>query len=391
MSFTEGSEVLRLPVNTARLGRARRALGEAAELLAEEGGEAAALAPRVRGVIDTLTAYEDQVATDANAPEGSGSRTRDEERAHHREALAPLRTEVLALYAEALHHALHEKAVRGRDFLADAVAQLQLALPDTPTVQDDYSFRCAPQVLGVVRRVVEETLSTLSTEANSATDNPLVFPPRAGEFEGDPAAYARSLTLDECRDAVVSGGNFHGEPVAVALDHLSIAVSELASIAERRTAHLVDGSLSNGLPSLLVWNSGLNSGLMIPQYVAASLVSENKVLSHPASVDSIPTCENTEDHVSMSLLAALKCARIVDNAVTVVAIELFTAFQGVSFRRPLRCGRATERLWQVMGEKGMTPVQEDRVLHVDIDWTRRFMLEGVPWRIARESAPTVLD
>jgi len=168
-------------------------------------------------------------------------------------------------------------------------------------------------------------------------------------------------------------------------------MAELANIAERRTAHLVDGNLSNGLPSLLVWNSGLNSGLMIPQYVAAALVSENKVLSHPASVDSIPTCENTEDHVSMSALAALKCRQIVDNTATVVAIELFTAFQGVSFRRPLRCGRATERLWQAMSDAGMTPVQEDRVLHVDVEWTRRFLLEGTPWRIARETAPTMVD
>jgi histidine ammonia-lyase len=392
MSFTENSQVLRLPINTARLGRVRRALVEAAGLLEGEGAEAAALAPRVRGAEEALNVFEARVLEGLEEGKGAASEGgRDRDRPFYREALAPLRTDVLGLYAEALGHVSREKVLKGRDFLADAVAQLQLALPDTPTVQDDYSFRCAPQVLGVARHVVQETLCTLVTEANSATDNPLIFPPRGESFRGDPQAYARSLTVEECRDAVVSGGNFHGEPVAMALDQLSMAMAELGSIAERRTAHLVDGNLSNGLPSLLVWNSGLNSGLMIPQYVAAALVSENKVLSHPASVDSIPTCENTEDHVSMSALAALKCRRIVDNTATVVAIELLTAFQGVSFRRPLGCGRATERLWQAMADAGMTPVQEDRVLQVDIDWTRRFLLEGTPWHIAREAAPPMLD
>jgi len=126
------------------------------------------------------------------------------------------------------------------------------------------------------------------------------------------------------------------------------------------------------------------NGLMIPQYVAAALVSENKVLAHPASVDSIPTCENTEDHVSMSALAALKCRAILDNVGHVIAIELLTAWQGVHFRRPLTCGRGTERLWQAMKDAGMTPVLEDRVLAVDIAWTRRFLLDGHVQAIARE-------
>jgi histidine ammonia-lyase len=127
---------------------------------------------------------------------------------------------------------------------------------------------------------------------------------------------------------------------------------------------------------------------MIPQYVAASLVSENKVLSHPASVDSIPTCENTEDHVSMSALAALKCRQILENAQTVVAIELLTAWQGVYFRRPLACGEATARLWQGMQEEGMTPVRSDRVLHVDIEWSRKYLLDGKVWSIARRARPS---
>ncbi len=197
-------------------------------------------------------------------------------------------------------------------------------------------------------------------------------------------AYAALLTVKECMEAVVSGGNFHGEPLAIALDTLGIALAELGSISERRTAHLVDGSLSNGLPSLLVERSGLNNGLMIPQYVAAALVSENKVLAHPASVDSIPTCENTEDHVSMSPLAALKCRQILENVETVVAIELITAWQGVYFRKPFVCGRATEALWRGMEEAGMTAVRTDRVLYPDIEWSRSFLRRGRVWRIARD-------
>jgi histidine ammonia-lyase len=301
----------------------------------------------------------------------------------YRKALDPIRSEVLALYADVLNAPLSAEGARGRDFLADVVAQLQMALPETPTVQDDYSFRCIPQVLGAVRGVVVSTRKLLLTEANSATDNPLVFAPRADDFAGTPQEYGRSLTPRESLEAVVSGGNFHGEPVALALDGLSMALAELGNISERRTAHLVDGSLSNGLPSLLVYNSGLNNGLMIPQYVAAALVSENKVLSHPASVDSIPTCENTEDHVSMSALAALKCRQILRNVETVVAIELLTAWQGVSFRRPLSGGRATERLWTAMAEAGMTPILADRVLYKDIDWTVAFLRQGRVWEIAR--------
>jgi histidine ammonia-lyase len=243
-------------------------------------------------------------------------------------------------------------------------------------------------VLGAVRKVVADTRAVLEIEANSATDNPLIFPPRADEFSGPAEDYAATLTVRESRESVVSGGNFHGEAIAMALDSLTIALAELANISERRTAHLVDGSLSNGLPSLLVERSGLNNGLMIPQYVAAGLVSENKVLSHPASVDSIPTCENTEDHVSMSPIAALKCAQVLGNAETVVAIELLTAWQGVWFRRPLKCGRATEQLWEAMSRAGMEPVRTDRVLYRDMEWCRAFLKEGRVWRIARD---TVLD
>ena len=390
-AFTEDSQILTVPLNTARLHRARWALAAAAEILEDrEGTGRKDLVERARELGDRLVALEDDsphLLERERAALSAAERDRLPERAVnqriYREALGPIRSEVLALYASLLEAPLAGESVKGRDFLADAVSQLQLALPEMPSVQDDYSFRCTPQVIGTTRKVVEDVRRTLVIEANSATDNPLIFPPRGDAFEGTVEAYAASLTVKECLESVVSGGNFHGEPIAVALDTLAIALAELGSISERRTAHLVDGNLSNGLPSLLVERSGLNNGLMIPQYVAAALVSENKVLAHPASVDSIPTCENTEDHVSMSPLAALKCRQILENVEIVVAIELLTAWQGVYFRRPFRCGRATERLWEAMEEAGLRPVRTDRVLYRDIDWSRSFLKRGGAWHLAR--------
>ncbi|HET9234033.1 MAG TPA: aromatic amino acid lyase, partial [Candidatus Eisenbacteria bacterium] len=383
LAYTEGSQVLTAPINTARVRRAQRAVAGAMEVL-EKGPET--LASRIRDVAERLEHLEAEIASLLQSETGSasGPSLRDRLLTKTREAIAPIRSDVLKLYAASLDAALPGEAQKGRDFLADAVAQLQLALPEALSVQDDYSFRCTPQVLGAVRKAVEDVRRTLEIEANSATDNPLIFPPAPESPRVDPDRYGRNLALAACLDAVVSGGNFHGEPIAMALDQLGVALAELGSISERRTAHLVDGSLSNGLPSLLVWRSGLMNGLMIPQYVAAALVSENKVLAHPASVDSIPTCENTEDHVSMSALAALKCRAILKNVESVIAIELLTAWQGVTFRRPLACGQATERVWQSMADSGMTPVLQDRVLAEDIAWTRRFLLEGRVRAIALE-------
>jgi histidine ammonia-lyase len=394
LSYTAGSKNLTLPINTARLHRARWAVAEAREILEGHEEKGSGLAGQTARVGDMLAEFENQVGgvLDSGAEvlaeeERRGTPRKVAIQRLYREALAPIRSEVLELYATALRSSLSGDGVKGRDFLADAVSQLQLALPEMPSVQDDYSFRCTPQVLGVVRKVIADTRRTLETEANSATDNPLIFPPRADEYVGTVEDYARSLTVEECLNAVVSGGNFHGEPIAVSLDVLGIALAEMGNISERRTAHLVDGSLSNGLPSLLVWRSGLNNGLMIPQYVAASLVSENKVLSHPASVDSIPSCENTEDHVSMSALAAIKCQQILKNVETVVAIELLTAWQGVYFRKPLSCGTATEKLWQAMADEGMTPIRTDRVLYPDIEWSRAYLKNGKVWELARTAGP----
>lgn len=188
--------------------------------------------------------------------------------------------------------------------LLDASQQLR--------VQDAYAIRCLPQVHGACRDAIAHVKKVLEVEMNSVTDNPLLF-------------------LED--ESVISGGNFHGEPVALVMDYLGIAVSELANISERRMERLVNPALSNGLPAFLTPNGGINSGYMICQYSAASLVSENKVLAHPASVDSIPSSANQEDHVSMGTTAARKSAWIVENAFSVLAFELMAAIQGIELRQ----------------------------------------------------------
>jgi histidine ammonia-lyase len=189
-------------------------------------------------------------------------------------------------------------------------------------VQDPYSVRCVPQVHGASRDALAHARGVLEVEANSATDNPLVFPEGAGT---DPDAIATA------GGRVVSGGNFHGQPVALVMDYAKLAIAELGSISERRTALLVDGRLS-GLPPFLVRDAGLNSGLMLLQYTAAALVSEDKVLVHPASADSIPTSANQEDHVSMGSIAARQARQILTNVEVVLALELLCAGQGLDFR-----------------------------------------------------------
>ena len=190
-------------------------------------------------------------------------------------------------------------------------------------VQDPYSFRCIPQVHGAVKDNIMYVESVIENEINSATDNPNIFP-------------------DE--DMVISAGNFHGEPIAIPMDALSIAMSELASISERRTYQLIHGL--RGLPKYLVANPGLNSGFMIPQYTAASIVSQNKGLCWPASCDSIPSSQGQEDHVSMGSNSATKLVRIVDNVETVLAIELFNAAQALEFRRPTKSSPVIERIFK---------------------------------------------
>ncbi|MBI2429763.1 MAG: histidine ammonia-lyase [Ignavibacteriales bacterium] len=220
-------------------------------------------------------------------------------------------------------------------------------------VQDAYSLRCAPQVHGASRDALEYVVEKISIEINSANDNPLIFPKEKQHLEG---------------------GNFHGQPMALAMDFAAIALSELANISERRTERMVNGALSR-LPRFLTQNGGLNSGLMIAQYTAASLVSENKVLSHPASVDSIPTSANQEDHNSMGSIAAQKCWRILKNVQTVLAIELLTAAQAIDFHAPLKCGKGTNAAYQTI-RKHISHLDDDRILHDDIQKSLALVKEG---------------
>src|SRR5881398_516164 len=221
-------------------------------------------------------------------------------------------------------------------------------------VQDAYSLRCAPQVHGAGRDLLDYVSYTVTTELNSATDNPLV------------------LVEDEL---LVSNGNFHGQPLAFALDALAMAVCELADISERRIERLVNPNLSDGLPPFLVEQGGLNSGFMIPQYVAAALVSENKSLCHPASVDSIPTSAGQEDHVSMGNASGLKAWQVIANSERALAIELLAAAQAVEFLAPLEPGvgaRATYRFVRSLSER----LGDDRPLSRDIEAVAAAVRDG---------------
>ncbi len=210
-------------------------------------------------------------------------------------------------------------------------------------VQDAYSIRCVPQIHGASRDAIDYVCSRVKIEINSVNDNPIIFPETEEHIEG---------------------GNFHGQSMALAMDFMSIALSELANVSERRTERMVNGALS-GLPRFLTNNGGLNSGLMIAQYTAASLVSENKVLSHPASVDSIPTSANQEDHNSMGSIASQKCFRIMHNLENVLAIELMTAAQAIEFLKPFKPGKGTSVAYNEI-RKVVKPLNGDRLLYEDV-------------------------
>jgi histidine ammonia-lyase len=216
-------------------------------------------------------------------------------------------------------------------------------------VQDAYSLRCIPQVHGAVRDTLAHCREVFETELNSAVDNPLVFITDVRNSAGD----------------VISGGNFHGEPLAFALDFLAIALSALAGISERRIERLVNPALSEGLPPFLAPGAGLNSGFMLPQVTAAALVSENKVLAHPASVDSITTSGNKEDYVSMGMTAALKLKRVVDNTRNVLAIEAMAVAQALDFLAPLRSSKRGQAAHAAI--RSVCPTMEkDRVMYMDL-------------------------
>ena len=235
------------------------------------------------------------------------------------------------------HNGQIKTAQRIKDFLEES----ELIVQEKQHVQDPYSFRCMPQVHGATKDTIRFVTKTFLTEINSVTDNPNIF-------------------VDE--DEIISGGNFHGQPLALGLDFLAIALAELGNISERRTYQLVSGH--RHLPPFLISNPGLNSGFMIPQYTAASIVSQNKQYATPASVDSIESSNGQEDHVSMGANAATKCKKIVDNLQSIFAIELFTASQALSFGN----GKSSPFLESIMSlfRQEVTIVEEDRVLHDDI-------------------------
>ena len=215
-------------------------------------------------------------------------------------------------------------------------------------VQDPYSLRCQPQVMGACLDVMQSAARTLEIEANGVTDNPLVFP-----------------GIGNGADEVLSGGNFHAEPVAMAADQLAIAVAEIGALSERRIALLVDPGLS-GLPPFLVNDSGLNSGYMMAQVTAAALASENKSMAHPASVDSLPTSANQEDHVSMATFAARRLGEMAENTAGIVAIELLAAAQGIDLRLPLKTSPALQRAHGMVRAK-VPHYDHDRLLSPDIE------------------------
>jgi histidine ammonia-lyase len=219
-------------------------------------------------------------------------------------------------------------------------------------VQDPYSFRCIPQVHGASKDAINYVAGVLLTEINSVTDNPTVWP-------------------DE--DLIISGGNFHGQPLALAYDFLAIALSELGNISERRTAQLILGL--RGLPEFLVANPGLNSGFMIPQYAAAAMVSQNKQLCTPSSVDSIVSSNGQEDHVSMGANAATKLIRVIDNLERILAIELFNAAQALEFRRPAKSSPYIEEFIDSYRSE-VSFIDEDKIMYKEIDKTIQFLRNG---------------
>jgi histidine ammonia-lyase len=262
------------------------------------------------------------------------------------------------------HAGQRELAAAYLELLRDSAIR-RSHLEDDPRVQDPYSLRCQPQVMGACLDSLRFAANAFEVEANSVTDNPLVFADTA---------------------EVLSGGNFHAEPVALAADALAVALAEVGSLAERRIALLIDSTLS-GLPPFLVEHGGVNSGFMVPQVTAAALASENKSLAHPASVDSLPTSANQEDHVSMATFAARRLGDMAANAAGIVAIELLAGAQGIEFRKPLTTSpRLAEALALVREEVAF--YDHDRYFAPDIAAIQRLVEAGVFHRFVRGLLPS---
>lgn len=263
---------------------------------------------------------------------------------------AALTFEALQGVIDAFDHKVHEaRGQKGQIKCAENMNNLLqgsglISKQGEIRVQDAYSLRCIPQIHGASKDALLYALDKVNVEINAVTDNPLIFSEE---------------------DQVISGGNFHGQPMALAFDFLGIAIAELANSSERRIERLVNPALS-GLPAFLTERGGLNSGFMIAQYSAASLVSENKVLAHPASVDSIPSSANQEDHVSMGTIAARKAREIYKNTRGVIAIELLTAAQALEFSDPMKLGVGTKIAYNRI-RKEVTKLEEDRIMYTDIN------------------------
>lgn len=264
---------------------------------------------------------------------------------------AALSTEALGGITDAFDPRVH--AIRPHTGQMDTAANLLRLLENSGLttrqgevrVQDAYAIRCVPQIHGASKDALKYVIDKVNIEINSVTDNPLIFP-------------------DD--EAAISGGNFHGQPMALAFDFLGIALAEIANCSERRTERLVNPQLSNGLPAFLTPKGGLHSGFMIAQYAAAALVSENKVLAHPASVDSIPSSANQEDHVSMGTIAARKARDILENVSNVIAIEILSAVQGIDFKEPAKLGKGTKPAYEHV-RKSVETLVDDRPMYVDIN------------------------
>lgn len=241
-------------------------------------------------------------------------------------------------------------------------------------VQDPYSLRCAPQVHGAVRDALRHFCETIEREINSVTDNPILF---RGDFNAVNDSAATKDAAQTAPPEAISGGNFHGEPLALVLDYLAIALTDLGNIAERRIYLLLEGI--DGLPKLLMRDTGLNSGFMLPQYTAAALVNECKVLASPASVDSIPSSLGQEDHVSMGATAAVKCYEILDRVETILAIEMLCAAQALDFRLPLRAGVGPRAAHESI-RRTITHAERDRLFGDDMQAALRLLRESAELR-----------
>lgn len=297
--------------------------------------------------------------------------------AHHAEQLALTADVAGALSLEAMHgtprafdariHAArpHPRQIECAAMMRTLLAGSTFTRPDDPlNVQDAYTLRCIPQVHGAVRDAIAYARWVMEIELNSVTDNPLIF-------------------FDENENAeVISGGNFHGEPLAIAMDYLAFALAELGNISERRIARLVDAaSNKNVLPAFLIKEGGVNSGFMLVQYTAAALASENKVLAHPASVDTISTSANIEDHVSMGPAAARQAREIARNVEKILALELFSAAQGIDFRRQVlgpqaQLGQGTAPAYALIRQH-VPFIEKDELMYPHLETLRRLLAEGL--------------